>query len=401
MAILRCPPFKAPSKMKLIGTVNGVDVEMSYDSLRRIAKFESKPANEYIFPRLEDLYFNPQKHPQWQNILDYLFIPGTTHGKLLRKNLRIEAKLMLVVCTQNVIPRRGDKVEVRFAEVPVLYMLLHGSPLVPFRFLVLNNIWIGRNTGERKIIPHCRLITALLKLYGATGSKDKGSYKRFKPFDLTYLGPGWEYKESERYHKLKSDEQRWRALKVDARPLRLGEADEPESGDEVESCDDDYREDTFTVDVEMGGAGPSRGVQGVGTQSGYMGSAFDYTQQPYDQYWAHSGTMEQVVERRRPPMFVDWSDSNQMLFYHQIYLGASMERALKQNYDRREQWNRAHMYAHQEEMKNRYLDDRQRRMHDAWHSGQPVVADPPTVEYSTLSPYDGSVTYPTPPLYHS
>ncbi|MFS7989371.1 hypothetical protein Hanom_Chr11g01045971 [Helianthus anomalus] len=82
-------------------------------------------------------------------------------------------------------------------------MLMHGSPMVPFRFLVLNNIWIGRNSGERKIVPHSRLITALLKLYGAIGSEDKGSYNRFKPFDIQHLGPGWEYKESERYHKLK------------------------------------------------------------------------------------------------------------------------------------------------------------------------------------------------------
>ncbi|KAJ0795463.1 hypothetical protein HanPI659440_Chr04g0150781 [Helianthus annuus] len=160
--------------MKLIGTINGVTVETSYDSLRRIAKFDSKPSNQYIFPWLKDLYFNPQNHPQWQHILDYLFVPGTTHEKLLRRNLRIEAKLMLVLCTHNVIPRRGDKVEVRFAEVPVLYMLLHGSPLVPFQFLVLNNIWIGRNSGERKIIPHCRLSTALMKLYGAIGAEDKG-----------------------------------------------------------------------------------------------------------------------------------------------------------------------------------------------------------------------------------
>ncbi|KAF5784562.1 hypothetical protein HanXRQr2_Chr10g0418251 [Helianthus annuus] len=269
-------------------------------------------------------------------MLDYLFVPGTTHGKLLRMKLRIEEKLMLVVSTQNVIPRQVYKVEVRFAKVPVLYMLLRGSPLIPFRFLVLNDIWIGRNSGERKIVPHCRLITALLKLYGAIGAEDKGSYKRFKLFDIQHLGPGWEYKESERYHKLKSDGQRWRALKVDAHPLQLGEADEPESGDEVESGDDDYREDTFTVDVEMGEAGPSGGVQGVGTQSGYIGSAFDYAQQPYHQYWAHSGTMEQVVERRRPPTFANWSESSQMLFDQQSYMVASMERDLKQNYDRQE-----------------------------------------------------------------
>ncbi|MFS8020123.1 hypothetical protein Hanom_Chr15g01411841 [Helianthus anomalus] len=126
-------------------------------------------------------------------MLDYLFIPGTTHGKLLRRNLRIEAKLMLILCTHNVIPRRGDKME---------------------------------------IVLHCRFITALLKKYGAIGAEYKGSYKRFKPFDIQHLGSGWEYKDSERYHKLKTDGRRWRALKVDARPLSPGEADEPETSDE-------------------------------------------------------------------------------------------------------------------------------------------------------------------------
>ncbi|MFS7974726.1 hypothetical protein Hanom_Chr10g00872101 [Helianthus anomalus] len=60
-------------------------------------------------------------------------------------------------------------------------------------------------------------------------------------------------------------------MMVDARPLQLGEADELESGDEVESGDDDYREDTFTLDVEMGEAGPSGAVQGVGTHSDTLG----------------------------------------------------------------------------------------------------------------------------------
>ncbi|KAM0046105.1 hypothetical protein Hdeb2414_s0009g00312031 [Helianthus debilis subsp. tardiflorus] len=164
---------------------------------------------------------------------------------------------MLVICMQNVIPRRGDKVEVRYPKVSILYMLLNGSPLGPSRFLVLNNIWISRNSSVRKTIPHCRLITALLKMYGAIGAEDKGSYKKFEPFDLAHLGPGWEYKESERYHKLKSDGQRWRALKVDARPLQPGEADEPESEDEVPSGEEDYREDTFVVDMDISGARPS------------------------------------------------------------------------------------------------------------------------------------------------
>ncbi|KAF5773689.1 hypothetical protein HanXRQr2_Chr13g0591351 [Helianthus annuus] len=82
-------------------------------------------------------------------------------------------------------------------------------------------------------------------------------------------------------------------------------------------------------------------------------------------------------------------------------MGASVERAIKRSYDRNEQWNRAHRYAHEEEKNNRYLDDRQRRMHGQWHAGQPIVGDPPIVDYTTLPPHDGSVSYPTPPLHHS
>ncbi|KAI3806605.1 hypothetical protein L1987_22515 [Smallanthus sonchifolius] len=82
-------------------------------------------------------------------------------------------------------------------------------------------------------------------------------------------------------------------------------------------------------------------------------------------------------------------------------MGASMERDLKHNFDRQESWNRTHAYAFEQEVNNRYLDDQNRRMHDDWHAGRPVVADPPLVDYSTLPPYDGSVSYPTPPLHHS
>ncbi|KAJ0886655.1 hypothetical protein HanRHA438_Chr09g0381951 [Helianthus annuus] len=52
-------------------------------------------------------------------------------------------------------------------------------------------------------------------------------------------------------------------------------------------------------------------------------------------------------------------------------------------------------------MNNRYIDDQNRRMHDDWHAGRLVVPDPPMVDYTTLPPYDGSVSYSTPPLHHS
>ncbi|MFS7948730.1 hypothetical protein Hanom_Chr06g00563331 [Helianthus anomalus] len=107
--------------------------------------------------------------------------------------------------------------------------------------------------------------------------------------------------------------------------------------------------------------------------------------------------MQEVIDHTRPPTFSCWAETTQTLFDHQT----SMGRALKQNYDRQEQWNRAHACTFEQEMNNRDIDDRNRQMHDAWHAGQPVVADPPMVDYTTLPPYDGSVSYPTPPLHHS
>ncbi|MFS8015942.1 hypothetical protein Hanom_Chr15g01362651 [Helianthus anomalus] len=55
VSTLRCPRYSKPQQMKLIGTVNNIDVEMSFDNLRHLAKFGSKPTREYMFPSLDDL----------------------------------------------------------------------------------------------------------------------------------------------------------------------------------------------------------------------------------------------------------------------------------------------------------------------------------------------------------
>ncbi|KAM0028536.1 hypothetical protein Hdeb2414_s0014g00422541 [Helianthus debilis subsp. tardiflorus] len=105
-------------------------------------------------------------------------------------------------------------------------------PRLPFRYLVMKNVWICWNKVGRNIIPYCRMITGLLKLFKAITPEDKGAPKRYKSFDIRRMGVGWTYDESERYRKLKSEGQRWRALEVDARALLPGEEDEPESEDE-------------------------------------------------------------------------------------------------------------------------------------------------------------------------
>ncbi|KAF5785285.1 hypothetical protein HanXRQr2_Chr10g0426831 [Helianthus annuus] len=135
--------------MKLTSEVNGIKVEMSFDTLRKLAKFNSLPVHDYTIPSLDDLLVKTESHPRWNDMLAALFLPGTFSGTLYRRNLKIEAKLLLAICILNVIPRRGDRQEVRYPEIPVIYSLLRGSPRFLIRYLIMNHLWICRNKVGR------------------------------------------------------------------------------------------------------------------------------------------------------------------------------------------------------------------------------------------------------------
>ncbi|KAM0070768.1 hypothetical protein Hdeb2414_s0001g00017041 [Helianthus debilis subsp. tardiflorus] len=395
VATLKCNKYDRPSQMKLTGEVNGIPVEMSFDTLKKLGKYDSFPARDYMIPSLDDLLIKPEKHPRWNDMLAVLFFPGTYSGVLYRKNLKIEAKLLLAICILNVIPRRGDKEQVRYLEIPVLYSLLNGSPRFPIRYLIMNHLWICRNKLGRDIVPYCRIITGLMKQQMAITWGDRGHPKRHQPFTLQKMGIGWTYTQSERYHKLKPEGQRWRALKVDARDLLPGGEDEPESDAEPPSGDEDY------VDEPHGGANVNVGQGGPG--GGHGGAFYDYMERSYEPNWAYEGTVQEVIENQRPPspIFESWSGSERTLFDQHTMMSASMERSLKHNFDRQEAWNHTHVYSHELEMNNRYHDDQAMRMHADWHAERLVVVDPQHVDYASLPPYDGSVSYPTPPLHHS
>ncbi|KAJ0912031.1 hypothetical protein HanRHA438_Chr06g0269721 [Helianthus annuus] len=233
-----------------------------------------------------------------------------------------------------------------------------------------------------------------MKQQKALTSEDRGLTKRHQPFTLDRLGNVWTYTQSERYHKLKSEGQRWRELKLGARELLPGEPDEPESDEElVPSGDEDY------ADEPEGGANVGFGVFG----GGHGGTFYDYAQQPYEPGWAYSGSMQEVIESQRPPasIFDTWSGPERTLYDQNTRNSASIERSLKHSFDRNESWNRTHAYSREVDANNRYHDDQMRRMHADWHAGRPVVEDPQHVDYASLPPYDGSISYPTPPLHHS
>ncbi|KAJ0796194.1 hypothetical protein HanPI659440_Chr04g0159371 [Helianthus annuus] len=58
MATLTFNRYDRPSQMKLTSTVNGIEVEMSFDTLRKLAKYDSLPARDYTIPSLDDCLLN-------------------------------------------------------------------------------------------------------------------------------------------------------------------------------------------------------------------------------------------------------------------------------------------------------------------------------------------------------
>ncbi|KAJ0614992.1 hypothetical protein HanIR_Chr02g0068911 [Helianthus annuus] len=284
MATLTCNKYDKLSQLKLTGTVNGIDVEMSFDTLRKLARYDSLPARDYTIPSLDDLLLKLEAHPRWNGMLEALFLPGEVS--------------------------QGA------------HSLLFTSWVTPFPVSVCG--------GEQHVdMPeYCRIITGLLKLFKAITPEDKGAAKRHKPFDIRRMGVGWTYDESKRYHKLKLEGQRWRALKVDARALLPGEEDESESEDEPPSGDEDYADEPHGEHMNVDQGGPSRGhVHG--------GGFFDYTERSYEPNWADQGTMQEIIENQRPPasVFDTWSGSERTFFDHQTWMGASMEQALKHSFD--------------------------------------------------------------------
>ncbi|KAF5757653.1 hypothetical protein HanXRQr2_Chr17g0829241 [Helianthus annuus] len=384
------PGRRPPKTMSLTGRAGGVDVTMSMETLNEIARFYSKPASQYSYPTEEELK-HPEKQSTWDVMLDEIFLEGKGRGADKKKEeLRVPARLLLTIVQQQVMPRKSDRASVRNPDVPILYSLIMSRPKISFRYLVMMNIWMSRNDFKRWQIPHVRLITALLKRHGAIreGSPFHIVQKKFTPWTLDGLNKfGWKYTRTERYHKLKHQGRKWRVLRPDARQLEPGERDEPQSDDSVmgESDGEDAEVDEGPSDRARAGVGSSM-LQLRGMQFGFEDTC---------------PGLDQLVQQARPSDYGEWPAYYQAIFDQNTRGFAQLRWDAQRNYSRQELWNRIHEYTHQREINHRAEDDRQRRLHTAWRTGQPVVENPPHIDYTSLPPYDGSVDYPVPPVHHS
>lgn len=334
-------------------------------------------------------------------MLNTLFMPGRPQHPLWRDNLKMPARLLLLFVVLNIMPRRSDKQKVRKWDIQILYALLTGTPTVSFRYLAMMNIWRSRDIRDKAHVPHCRLILALIQKQGAfpptfiptTKELSMVSFSNIKRFQ-------WEFKKTNRYFRLKqkSTGEKWRVLKPDARPLDPGEEDML-SEDSIVLRGDEEEGDEFmqrgTAERVVGGS--SSGVH-AGFQQGhgapFMGSS-------YYPFGGGEFNMTQHVESLRPDDYDEWTGYQQARF-DQSSVGFEQARRDSQSiYDRMEMWNRVREYNFQDEVNLRRHDHDQQRLHGQWMRNEPLVPNPPYVDYSTLPPYDGENAQPTPAIHHS
>ncbi|KAJ0639602.1 hypothetical protein HanPSC8_Chr16g0698671 [Helianthus annuus] len=212
-----------PRNMTLTGSVGGVNVVMSAETLGEIANFDSK--KQYTYPSENLLYDHPEKNPKWEAMVKELFLEGKVAG-MKRENLKHTARLLLSIVQQNVLPGRSDRSNLRKPDID------HYSA---------KEAWSFNETST------------FIKLA-----------KGHTTFTLDGFNNqnGLEYVRTERYHKLKACRRKWGALRTDARILLPGEEDESESDDSVMGDSDGEGEDA--EDVATGfDVGTSSGVPDV------------------------------------------------------------------------------------------------------------------------------------------
>ncbi|KAM0051816.1 hypothetical protein Hdeb2414_s0007g00240961 [Helianthus debilis subsp. tardiflorus] len=187
---------KPPTTTKLIGTVGETENELSFNALDKIADFDSgatNPKRPYEYLSTEVIACNDDKYKgdMWVEMLCELFdVPPSRLSikmTLDRCDLRQFPKLLSSLTCCNILPRTSDISQIRNCDVRVLHALCTGFPTMSFKQMVLHNIWEARISGDRKTIPHFKLITALLVNVGVITETSKSYKPGVTPFTRDHI----------------------------------------------------------------------------------------------------------------------------------------------------------------------------------------------------------------------
>ena len=366
-----------PRTMKLVGRVGDREVVMSLDTIKAIAPFDSRLAREYVYPEPHHILAEETTNPAWIGMLQEIFRPE--RGIMTRNCMRALPKLIHLIMGQNVIPRHGDKMKVRHYEIRVLHALLTGSPVFSFRHLAMLNVWESRESKERKMIPHCRLLSALMIRQGVVGEFSRSVPKPHKLFTLSRLSSSdWKYKKTDRYHVLKDlkGKEVIRGLRPDAPSVASGEVDE----DEEMGQDSDGDEEANTNESESDegpGESRSRGPQQAYGMTGTSGLVFE------------DELMEGIVRSRRPEEHSSWPRITQMNWDRESQNIELARRRHVELMDQHTLYARNQAFTYEQQVNDRYQYDEQVCHYNDYHAGVPYRAHPPPVDWNSLPPYSG------------
>ncbi|KAJ0616912.1 hypothetical protein HanOQP8_Chr02g0082231 [Helianthus annuus] len=120
-------------------------------------------------------------------------------------------------------------------ELPVLYAIMTGELHLSFTQLVMMHVWQSRNMKLKKLIPHARLLSALLEKQGALSPSE---YAYSKPHTVISIGEmcksEWiSYVKTKKWHTIKyGDGAKVKVLKWGKEAPQQGEMDDMDTRDE-------------------------------------------------------------------------------------------------------------------------------------------------------------------------
>ncbi|KAJ0680936.1 hypothetical protein HanPI659440_Chr16g0630081 [Helianthus annuus] len=135
---------------------------MSFQTMNRVANFDSLSEGSYSYYETGHFW---EGHVIQTDSIDLVnaTLPNYKEGEQYnRVHLSVEAKILQNISLENIMVRLGDRGKLRVWDLRVLHALMYSEPTLSWRHLVMMNIWDTQNQYKRKIIPHVRLISAMI-----------------------------------------------------------------------------------------------------------------------------------------------------------------------------------------------------------------------------------------------
>ncbi|MFS7953727.1 hypothetical protein Hanom_Chr07g00622001 [Helianthus anomalus] len=89
-------------------------------------------------------------------------LPYNDGGVAAKNHLTVEGKNLQGISLENIMVRFGDRGKVRASGYRVIHALVYGTPMLPWRHIIMMNTWITRESCHRRMIPYARIISAMI-----------------------------------------------------------------------------------------------------------------------------------------------------------------------------------------------------------------------------------------------